>query len=157
MPFSDELKKKINDIVSKSETNQSALIPVLHEVQREHGWLTPESMDEVADILGIPPTSVQNVATFYTMFFSKPVGKHVIWLCRTLSCALKGAEHVEHYLSEKLGVHTGETTPDGKVTLLEAECLASCGTAPVMLVDDTLYENLTKKGIDELIQKLRTD
>lgn len=157
MPFSVELREKIKQIISKSETRQSALIPTLHAVQREYGWLPNECMSEVAEILDIPPASVQNVATFYTMFFTKPVGKHVIWLCRTLSCALRGAEHVEHYLSEKLGIHTGETTTDGKITLLEAECLASCGTAPAMLVDDELYENLTRKKIDELIEKLKKD
>jgi NADH-quinone oxidoreductase subunit E len=112
-------------------------------------------MEETAEILGIPPTSVQNVATFYTMFFRKPVGEHVIWLCRTLSCALRGAEHVEHYVCGRLGVKTGETTPDGKITLMEAECLASCGTAPVMLVDDKLEENLTKEKVDRLIEELR--
>ena len=157
MPFSVELREKIHQIISKSETRQSALIPTLHAVQREYGWLPNECMSEVAEILDIPPASVQNVATFYTMFFTKPVGKHAIWLCRTLSCALRGAEHVEHYLSEKLGIHTGETTIDGKITLLEAECLASCGTAPAMLVDDELYENLTRKKIDELIEKLKKD
>lgn len=157
MPFPAELREKIDEIVSKSETKQSALIPVLHEVQNRYGWLSLESMKEVAEILDIPPASVQNVATFYTMFFTKPVGRHVIWLCRTLSCALRGAERIEHYLSEKLGIHTGETTPDGKITLLEAECLASCGTAPVMLLDDELYENLTRKKIDELIERLLKD
>jgi NADH-quinone oxidoreductase subunit E len=155
--FPAELREKIDEIVSKSETKQSALIPVLHEVQNRYGWLSLESMKEVAEILGIPPASIQNVATFYTMFFIKPVGRHVIWLCRTLSCALRGAEHIEHYLSEKLGIHTGESTPDGKITLLEAECLASCGTAPVMLLDDELCENLTRKKLDELIEKLRQD
>lgn len=157
MSFSQRLKEKINEIVSRSETRQSALIPVLHEVQREYGWLSKESMEEVAEILGIPPSSVQNVATFYTMFFTKPVGKHVIWLCRTLSCALRGAERVEHYISERLGIQTGETTPDGKITFMEAECLASCGTAPVMLVDEELYENLTKKRVDEIIEKLKRE
>jgi len=157
MPFADKLREKIDKIVSQAETKQSALIPVLHEVQSEMGWLSTESMLEVAEILGIPPASVQNVATFYTMFFTKPVGKHVLWLCRTLSCSLKGAELVEKYLIEKLQIHTGETTPDGKITLLEAECLASCGTAPVMLADDELHENLTKKKVDELIEKFRRE
>lgn len=157
MSFPVELREKIDEIVSKSETKQSALIPILHEVQSKYGWLSTDSMKEVAEILNIPPASVQNVATFYTMFFTKPVGRQVIWLCRTLSCALRGSEHVEHYLSQKLGIHTGETTPDGKITLLEAECLASCGTAPVMLLDDELCENLTRKKIDELIEKLRRD
>ncbi len=155
MPFSIELRGKINEILSSSETAQSALIPVLHKVQLEYGWLSYESMKEVAEILSIPPASVQNVATFYTMFFTKPVGKHIIWLCKTLSCALRGSEHVEHYLSERLGIRSGETTTDGKITLFEAECLASCGTAPVMLVDDELYENLTRKKIDEIVERLK--
>ncbi|GBD38162.1 MAG: NADH-quinone oxidoreductase subunit E [Deltaproteobacteria bacterium] len=157
MAFSEDLKERIKKIMSKYETKQSALIPVLHEVQREYGWLSLDSMKEVAELLSIPPADVQNVATFYTMFFTKPVGKHIIWLCRTLPCALRGAQQVEHYISEKLGIKPGETTPDGKITFFEAECLASCGTAPVMLVDDELYENLTRKKIDELIEKLRAD
>lgn len=157
MPFSEKLKRKINEILSKSETNQSALIPVLREVQNEYGWLSTESMKETAEILGVPSSNVQNVATFYTMFFTKPVGKHIIWQCRTLSCALRGAGQVEHYLSEKLGIKVGETTPDGRITLLEAECLASCGTAPVMLVDNELHENLTKAKVDQVIQKIKTD
>jgi NADH-quinone oxidoreductase subunit E len=155
MPFSSEFKERIKEIASKYETKQSALIPVLREVQRENGWLSKESMEEVAKFLDVPPASVQNVATFYTMLFTKPVGKHVIWLCRTLPCALRGAEQIEHYISDKLGVHTGETSPDEKITFLEAECLASCGTAPVMLVDDELYDNLTKSKIDELIERLQ--
>ncbi len=157
MPFSEKLKEKISEILSKSQTNQSALIPVLHEVQKEYGWLSTESMKETAEILGIPSSDVQNVATFYTMFFTKPVGKHIIWQCRTLSCALRGAGQVEHYLSEELGIRVGETTPNGKITLLEAECLASCGTAPVMLVDDELYENLNKAMIDEVIEKIKME
>jgi len=155
MPFPEQLRERIDAIVSGSETKQSALIPVLREIQNEYGHLSSESMEEAAVILGLPPSGVQNVATFYTMFFRKPVGEHVIWLCRTLSCALKGAEHVEHYMCERLGVKTGDTTPDGKITLMEAECLASCGTAPVMLIDDKLEENLTKDKVDRLIEELR--
>lgn len=157
MPFSSRLINRINEITEKHETNLSALLPVLREVQNEVGWLSNDSMDEVADLLNIPASSVQNVATFYTMYFTKPVGKHIIWQCRTLSCALRGAEHVEHYLCEKLGVKIGETTADGKITLMEAECLASCGTAPAMLVDNTLHENLTKEKVDEIIEKLKKD
>lgn len=157
MPLSNRLLNRINEITEKHETNLSALLPVLREVQNEVGWLSNESMGEVADLLNIPASSVQNVATFYTMYFTEPVGKHVIWQCRTLSCALRGAEHVEHYLCEKLGVNIGETTADGKITLMEAECLASCGTAPAMLVDNTLHENLTKEKVDEIIEKLKKD
>ena len=133
MPFPEPLRERIDAIVAGSENKQSALIPVLREVQNKFGYLSNESMEEAAEILGIPPSSVQNVASFYTMFFRKPVGQHVIWVCRTLSCALRGA---------------------GKITIMEAECLASCGTAPVMLVDDKLEENLTKEKVDTLIEEL---
>jgi len=151
------LIERLNTIISTSETKQSSLIPLLREIQNEFGHLSNESMEEAAKMLEISPSSVQNVATFYTMFFTEPVGKHVVWVCRTLSCALRGAEHVEHYMCDKLGIKTGETTPDGKITLMEAECLASCGTAPVMLVDDTLEENLTKESVDKVIEELNKD
>ncbi|MCZ6468497.1 MAG: NADH-quinone oxidoreductase subunit NuoE [Candidatus Dadabacteria bacterium] len=157
MLFSKPLIERLNTIISTSETKQSSLIPLLREIQNEFGHLSNESMEEAAKMLEISPSSVQNVATFYTMFFTEPVGKHVVWVCRTLSCALRGAEHVEHYMCDKLGIKTGETTPDGKITLMEAECLASCGTAPVMLVDDTLEENLTKESVDKVIEELNKD
>ncbi len=155
MPFEPQLLDKINDIISKHETKQSALIPVLREVQNNYEWLSADSMEEVAGILDLPPSGVQNVATFYTMFFTKPAGKHIVWICRTLSCALRGAEHIEHHLCKKLNLNTGDTTEDGSITLMEAECLASCGTAPVMLVDDTLHENLTREKVDSIIENLK--
>lgn len=154
MSFPSDLAEKINEIVDRHETKRSSLIPVLREVQNHYGWISNEAMENIAAALDIPPSDVQTVATFYTMFFTKPKGKHVIWVCRTLSCALKGAEHVEHYLCDKLKLKTGQTSEDGKITLMEAECLASCGTAPVMLVDDTLYENLTREKVDQIIEKL---
>ena len=157
MGFSADLIDRINGIIEKHETKQSSIIAVLREVQKYYGWLSSESMQEVAEILELPPSNVQNVATFYTMFFTKQGGKHTIWLCRTLSCALRGAEHVEQHLCSKLGIHSGETTDDGNITLMEAECLASCGTAPAMLVDDTLYENLTKEKVDQIISILKED
>ena len=157
MAFPESLLNKVNKIVSKHETKQSALIPVLREVQNERGYLSSDSMQEIAGILNLPPSNVQNVASFYTMFFREPVGKHVVWLCRTLACALKGAEQAEHYMCDKLGIKMGETTADGKITLMEAECLAACGTAPTLLVDDDLMENMTKEKIDKLIEELRKD
>ena len=157
MPFSSELKTRINQKLEDSETRQSALIPILHEVQDELGHISNESMEEIAAILNLSPACVQNVVTFYTMYFSEPKGKHVIWLCRTLSCALRGAEHVEHYIGDKLKIKTGQTTPDGKITFMEAECLAACGTAPVMLVDDELHENLTKNKVDSILESLKSD
>ena len=157
MSFPEDLTNRLKQIIDKHETKQSSLIPVLREVQNHFGWLSNESMEEVSSMLDLPPSNIQNVATFYTMFFTKPKGSHVVWVCRTLSCALRGAEHVEHYLCDKLKVKTGETTKDGKITLMEAECLASCGTAPVMLVDDTLHENLTREKVDSIIENLSKD
>ncbi len=157
MSFPIDLIEKINRLVETHETKRSSLIPVLREVQNHHGWLSKESMEEVSKMLDIPPSQIQNVATFYTMFFTKPKGEHVIWVCRTLSCALRGAEHVEHYLCDKLKIKTGETSKDGKITLMEAECLASCGTAPVMLADDILYENLTPEKVDSVVENLIKD
>jgi NADH-quinone oxidoreductase subunit E len=157
MAFPQELRNKINETVIRSENKQSSIIPVLHLVQEELGYISNDSMQEVAEILEIAPASVQNVVTFYTMFFNEKVGKHVIWLCRTLSCALRGAEQVEHYISGKLDIKTGETTKDGKITFMEAECLASCGTAPVMLADSELHENLTKNKVDSILDNLKQD
>jgi len=155
MPLPPETKAKIQQIRSEAENPRSALIPALWAVQKRLGWLSEESMLEVAKILSVSPASVQNVATFYTMFFTKPVGKHIVWVCRTLSCALRGAGEVEKYICEKLGVSSGETTADGKITVMEAECLASCGTAPVMLVDNVLHEKLTRESVDSILEELR--
>lgn len=157
MAFSEELKSRIDSIVSKHETKQSSVIPVLREIQNEYGWLSKESMVEAAQMLELPPSNIHNVATFYTMFFTKPVGKSIVWVCATLSCAIRGARDVERYISGKLGIKTGETTPDGRITLMEAECLASCGTAPVMLVDDELHECLTKKKVDDILANCKRD
>ncbi|WP_462137984.1 NADH-quinone oxidoreductase subunit NuoE [Candidatus Mycalebacterium sp.] len=155
MPLPDETRAEIEQIAEKAETPRSGLIPALWAVQKRLGWLSEESMVEVAEILDITPASVQNVATFYTMFFTKPIGKHIVWVCRTLSCALKGAEEVEKYIYEKLGISSGETTRDGKITVMEAECLAACGSAPVMLVDNVLHENLTRESVDKILDDLR--
>ena len=155
MPLPDETRERIKEIIEEAETPRSALIPALWAVQKRLGWLSTESMTEVADMLGIPPASVRNVATFYTMFFTKPVGRHTVWVCGTLSCALRGAGEVEEYICGKLGISAGETTADGSITVMEAECLASCGTAPVMLVDNVLHENLTRERVDEVLDELK--
>ena len=105
--------------------------------------------------LDLPPSHVQGVVTFYTLFNQHPVGKHQVWVCRTLPCALRGSGDVIKQCEKKLGIHAGETTADGKVTLRTAECLASCGTAPMMQVDKDYYENLTSARVDEILTKLQ--
>ncbi len=155
MPLPEDTRTQIEQLAKKSVTPRSALIPALWRVQQEFGWLSEESMLEVSEILEISPASVQNVATFYTMFFTKPVGKHTVWVCRTLSCALRGAQEVEEYIYNKLEISSGETTADGKITVMEAECLAACGSAPVMLVDNVLHENLTRESVDKILEGLK--
>jgi len=154
--FSKSIQKEFSELLQKYPSKRSALLPALYIVQRELGYLTPEGIEYVADLIGLTPAQVTEVASFYTMLFRKPVGKNVLWVCHNLSCTLNGAEEVIRHLEQKLGVKIGETTPDGKFTLLRQECLASCDTAPVMQVNDDYEENLTLQRVDELIEKLRT-
>jgi len=134
---------------------KAALVPVLMRVQKQLGWLTPEAREWVAKFLSITTMEVHEVATFYPMFFTKPVGKHVIHVCRTLSCDACGGKELWRHLESKLGVKGGGTTADGKFTLKTAECLASCGTAPVMLIDNERHENLTHAQVDKLLESAK--
>ena len=108
----------------------------------------------VADRLGLSAAHVKGVVTFYTLFNQQPVGKHQVWVCQTLSCALAGSDRLLHHCEKRLGIHVGETTKDGKVTLRTAECLAACGNAPMMQVDKDFYENLTLEKVDEILDRL---
>jgi NADH-quinone oxidoreductase subunit E len=153
--LSDEFKTRIAQLEDRYPQAKSALLPVLHLAQREHGgWLSDEVMAEVAQLMGLPPAEVRSVASFYTMFNRKPVGKYLVQVCTNIACSLLGAEHVVEHLKRKLGIEVGETTPDGLFTLLEVECLGSCGTAPMMQVNDTYYENLTVERVDEILAEL---
>lgn len=160
MPFTSERLKQFEDIKKRypEGKHKSALLPILHLVQEDHGWLPVAAMDEVAEVLDIKPIEVYEVATFYTMFHVKPVGKYVLEICRTGPCCLVGAESIIKYLKEKLQVEEGEITPDGLFTIKPVECLASCGTGPVLQIgpDYKYCENLTKEKIDLLIDELRS-
>jgi NADH-quinone oxidoreductase subunit E len=136
---------------------RSALLPALDIAQREAGYLSPQVLREVAVLMDLPPVEVASVASFYTMLYRRPVGKHVIQVCTNISCSLMGAEHIVNVLRKKLGIEVGETTPDGRFTLLTVECLGSCGTAPMMQVDDTYYENLTEERLDAILAELSRD
>jgi NADH-quinone oxidoreductase subunit E len=125
-------------------------------VQRELGYVKPEGLEYVANLMGMSPAQVTEVASFYTMLFLNPVGKNVLWVCHNLSCNLCGAEDVIDHLQKRLGIEAGQTTSDGMFTLLRQECLASCDTAPVMQVNDDYEENLTLKRVDEILEKLRS-
>lgn len=156
--FSEDALALVKKIISRypEGKQKSALLPVLHIAQAEFGgWLSAPVMDYVADVLNIQPIEVYEVASFYTMFNLKPVGKCVIEVCRTGPCWLMGAEDIVKYMEKKLGIKEGETTPDGMFTLKTAECLASCGTAPMMQIGETYHENLTLSKIDDILDHCR--
>ena len=153
--ISDEAKKQFDDLVRRYPEQRSALIPILHEVQAEVGYLSPEAIEWVAGFLGLSPADVMSVASFYDMLNLEPVGKHMIYVCQNLSCSLLGAEPLIRHLENRLGIRMGETTPDGLITLKRMECLASCGTAPAIQIDGIFYERMTPGRLDELLEKLR--
>lgn len=157
MEFSQEAKEKFNKFLEKYPTKEAALLPTLHLAQKEFGYLSIEGMDYVAKLLDLPPARVYGVASFYTMFNRKPVGKYHIQVCTNLSCSLMGAEEMVKYLEKKLNIKMGQTRADGKFTLSSVECLGSCGTAPMMQVNDLFYENLTFEGIDHILTQLEAN
>lgn len=158
--FSDEAMATVQKIISHypPERKKSALLPVLHVAQAEFGgWLSPETMDYVAEVLSIKPIEVFEVASFYTMYNLKPVGKCTLEVCQTSSCWLNGAEDIVRYIEKKLNIKVGETTKDGMFTLKVAECLGSCGTAPMLQCGASFHENLTFEKVDGIIEKYRNE
>jgi NADH-quinone oxidoreductase subunit E len=156
--FSADAMRKAQEIISRypEGRQKSALLPLLHLAQSEFsGWLDVPVMDYVAGLLNIKPIEVYEVATFYTMYNMRPVGTHLLEVCRTGPCWLRGADDVVAHIENKLGITDGETTADGMFTLKTVECLGSCGTAPMLQCGGPFYENLTPEKIDLLIEKLR--
>ena len=155
--ISEENLKKAKKIIANypKGKQRSAVIPVLDLVQRQAGgWLPVAAMDEVAKLLDMPYMKVYEVATFYSMFNLKPVGKHFIQVCRTTPCWLRGSDDITNSCKEKLGIGIGETTKDGKFTLTEVECLGACVNAPMVQINDDYYEDLTADSMGHLIDKL---
>ena len=156
--LSDHTREEIDHWVAKfpAGKQRSAVIAALQAVQHENqGYLTTELMDAVAAYLDLPAIQVYEVATFYSMFETKPVGRHCVSVCTNISCMLCGADDIVTHLENKLGIKLGESTPDGRVYLKrEEECLAACCGAPMMMVDHVYHENLTPDGVDEIIDKL---
>ena len=156
--FSPATLEKIGKLILRYPEGQqkSALLPVLHMAQEElGGYLSVDVMDYVAGLLGILPIEVYEVATFYSMFYLEKMGNYVIEVCRTGPCAISGGEKIMEHLREVLEIKTGETTSDGVFTLKEVECLGSCGTAPVLMVNEAYHENMTNDRLDDLIEELR--
>jgi len=153
--FSDDLKQSIeSDIIPRYPTRQAATLPVLHALQEQHGWLPYQAIEEAADFLEIPASTVLDTATFYEEFWLKPKGKYVIWICQSISCELKGSITLLDQVREKLGIEPGQTTEDGRFTLMNVECLGSCGTAPCALVNEDLHETINYDNFAEVLDRL---
>ena len=154
-----ELSKDGLEFVKKEmkryETKRSAIIPCLFRVQRENGgWVSPESVQYLAELMEVPEPWVQEVLTFYTMFNQEPVGKYHVQVCCNISCAMNGGRELADYLSKSLNVADQGVSPDGRYTLTRVECLGSCGTAPMMQVNDDYHENLTPEHALKILQEL---
>jgi NADH-quinone oxidoreductase E subunit len=155
--FTPEHRARLEEIATHypPERRRSALLPALYLVQRQQGCVSRRAMEHVAQVIGVTPAEVEDVVSYYTMFFSKPVGTYVLQVCRTLSCALNGAERVTDVLARKLGIKPGETDASGMFTLMEVECLGACDRAPVVLVNDHWHECLTPEAAERLVDDLR--
>ncbi len=153
MEFSAEAMRECQEILARYPRREGALLPVLHLAMREWGYIAVEAVDYLSALLEVPPAHLGSALSFYPAF-RKPAGRHLIGVCCTLSCSLMGAQEVESYLCEKLGISVGQTTADGRFTLDKMECLACCGTAPVMLVDGELHQSLTRAKIDQILERL---
>jgi NADH-quinone oxidoreductase subunit E len=158
MKFSEEKLNKAKEIIARypEGKQKSALLPVLHLAQEENnGWLSAEAMDYVAELLQLKPIEVYEVATFYSMYNLKPVGKYVFEVCQTGPCMLNGSDNIIAYIREKLGIEVGQTTTDGLFTLKTVECLGACGYSPMMQLGKFYKEHLTKEKVDQIIEECR--
>ncbi len=154
--FTKESEEKIGAILTKYAAHkEAALMPVLYVCQAQEGWVSEDAMAAAAAVCGVPPTRAMEVASFYTMYNRKPVGKYHVQVCNNLSCSLLGSGHIVDYLAKKLGVKPGETTADGLFTLSKVECLGSCGTAPMMQINERYYEDLTPEKVDQILGGLK--
>jgi len=151
----DSCKAAVQEALGRYPNARSAVLPVLWVAQRHWGWVSPPALRLVAATVGLPEPEVFGIATFYTMFNLKPVGRHHLQVCLTLSCSLMGADRLFRHLERKLGIGHGETTEDGRFTLRRVECLAACGGAPCMQVNFDYHENLDEAKVDALLEKLK--
>ena len=152
--FSVDVEREIDGHLAKYPVARSAILPLMFIVQRERGYLDPPGVAYLAKRLSLRITDIWEVATFYSMLHTEPVGKYHIQICRTLSCKIMGAGKITEHCSEKLGIKPGETTADGRFTISEVECLGSCGTAPMFQINFDYHENLTPEKIDQIFGSL---
>ena len=152
--FPPEARAKFDHLLTRYPTKEAALLPTLHLVQEVWGWVSPEAVRYVGTLLDLSPATVFGVVSFYNMYNQKPVGKYHLQVCTNLSCMLTNAYDIYDHLCEKLKVAPGATTPDGLYTVVEVECLGSCGTAPVVQVNNDYHENMDVRKMDDLLVKL---
>lgn len=150
-----QLAQEIQAVAARYPTKMAALLPALHKVQGKYGYISPEAEAFVAALLDLPPSHVQGAVTFYTLYRTRPMGRHHLQVCRTLSCALAGNEELIGHLTSKLGIRHGEVTADGRFSLVLVECLGACGYAPMMQVNDDYHENLTLPKVDALLESMK--
>ena len=152
--ISEQTKQRMHTLASRYPVARSAVMPALHLAQQEEGYITAAGLQAVAEAVGLTVDAVESVATFYTMYYQHPQGKQVIQVCTSISCYLRNCDALVEHLEKRLGIKRGETTPDGNFTLMTAECLASCGTAPVLQVNGEFVENVTLERADALLNEL---
>ncbi|MFC1563806.1 NADH-quinone oxidoreductase subunit NuoE [candidate division KSB1 bacterium] len=152
--FTKETLEEFNDILKRYPEKQAATIPALYLIQRDFGFVSDDALEYLAGLLDLPVSAVHNTISYYTMFYREEMGKYVIQVCSTLSCSILGSKDILTHIENKLGIKAGETTQDKKFSILKVECLGSCGTAPVMRVNDEYYEDLTQDKIDDILDKL---
>lgn len=151
--ISEQAKQRMRTLAARYPVGRSAVMPALYIAQQEEGYITQEGLQAVAEAIGMTVDDVESVATFYTMYYQHPQGKKVIKVCTSISCYLRNCDALVKHLERRLGVSRGETTADGNYTLMTAECLASCGTAPVLQVNDEFVENVTPEMVDALVDE----
>ena len=138
-------------------TRRAVLLPALHTIQHAYNWIPVQAMEEIATFLELAPAEVMDTASFYEEYWLRPKGKYLLQVCRSLSCEICGSRQITEHLRDTLNLEVGETTPDGRFTLIELECLGSCGTAPVLMVNDVLHEDVTVETVEQLIARLPAD
>ena len=147
-------EKIVDELLTRYPTKRAVCLPVLHLCQRHNGWISPDVIDYVAGRLELATSEVLGVVTFYTMYHQQPVARNVVWVCRTLSCELRGARELQKHMEQRFGCGVGGTSKDGKFTLKTAECLAACGQAPMVQVNDHYFENLTVAALDRILDEI---
>jgi NADH-quinone oxidoreductase E subunit len=155
--ISEQSRQRMRDLAARYPVARSAVMPALSIAQQEEGYISPEALQAVAEAIGIVVDDVESIATFYTMYDRQPPGKKVIKVCTSISCYLRNCDALVSHLESRLGIKRGETSADGTYTLLTAECLASCGTAPVLQVNDEFVENVTLEMADALIDEWKKE